>query len=286
MTASARFAQALSASEWMTADRHEVRYAVAQRAVDAIAARLDERLPVHCFGGAHCSRQPQHLHFTTTVYFDTPSRLQFLAATASRGPKIKLRVKQYYDVAQASGGAARAELTALQPGLWLELKKRESMRTTKQRMRLSKRELEAVLACASQLPDEVALRDARNLEAIQAYARSLAEPLRPDGVVNYRRMAWQDSEARVRVTLDVGVRFFVPPLKLWSEEQPLTPARLGPDVGSLRHAVLEIKYREPPPTWLERALTEFGAERSRSGKFELCSRAVHGDAAAPVVEST
>jgi hypothetical protein len=68
----------------LTAERGEIKYFVPLAQLPDLTAGLNERLPPHRFRGDGANTLPRPLHFVTTVYFDTPGRVQFRAARKHR----------------------------------------------------------------------------------------------------------------------------------------------------------------------------------------------------------
>jgi hypothetical protein len=257
----------------ITADRDEVKYQLPPDRIPALVALLNRHFTPHRFRGPGANPLPGAHHFVTTIYFDTASRACFRATRADARQTLKLRAKEYYDVHPSLAEVATdaRQIVKYNPLVWLELKERAGDRTRKRRLGVPKRQLPRLLAGEGL----VAAEDQAALDHIAAHCRQLAEPLRADCLVNYRRLAWQDGPGVLRLTLDLGLAFYRPPADLWQRPFALTRGGLGVPCGRLEAAVLEVKYRDALPGWLLDRLSPLGARPSTLGKFERASRAAH-----------
>jgi hypothetical protein len=270
----------------LTAQREEVKYLVAQAEVAGLATALGRSLPHHRFTGAGANKLPRPRHFVTTIYFDTPSRHQYRAATSDAPHTLKMRAKEYYDLHPSLAELATdpRQIVKYQSVLWLELKFKEGATTGKRRIGIPKRDVPAFFAEGLVTREMVELQQPLYgaegeavLREIAAYCGRYGEPFRADCLVNYRRLPWQDQAGTLRVTLDVGLEFYAPPADLWQREHALVRESLGAARGRQTSGVLEVKAQgAPPPPWLDELLVRFKVERNRYSKFEEASLAVHG----------
>lgn len=272
----------------LTAGRREAKYLLASAQSGRFAAALDARLARHRYRGEGANHLPGAHHYVTTIYFDTPSRALF--RTCGDAAHLKLRAKEYYDLhPQLVETATRPrDLLHHREVLWLEIKHKDGQHTGKRRIGLPKRDVPAFFAEGRITPEMIAVQAAAQggggeadrardaLEAVAALCGRYGEPFGVDCLVNYRRLAWQDAEDTLRVTLDVGLAFFAPPADLWTHDRVLVREGLGPRVGHEPRAVIEVKTHDDPPAWLATLLAELGAEGLAYSKFEEGSRARHG----------
>ena len=274
----------------MTADRDEIKYVVEPERVRTLLHVLSQELVAHRFSGEGANPLPDAQHYSTTVYFDTPSRTLYRAARDKPEHNAKLRAREYYDLHSSLTELATSpdQIVRYQPWLFFELKRREGARTFKHRVRLPKL---AVTACfrdndflcsrarghasteqADQLEESSAERADR--AALAAFCAGLSEPLSPSCVVNYQRLAFQDGAGALRVTLDLDVSYYVPPRDLWEQQRALVRGSFGPSVARLRGCLVEVKQRAESPAWLARALVAAQARRDSFSKFNAASEAI------------
>ncbi len=267
----------------MTSERDEAKYLIAPETIKAFAAAMSQRLPHHRFTGEGANKLPRPRHFVTTIYFDTRSRHQYRRALKDSQHNLKMRAKEYYDLHPHLAELATdpLQLVRFQPVLWLELKFRDGTKTGKRRIGIPKHDVPAFFGegiITSQMVDlqrpaygadsELVLRE------IAAYCGRYDEPMQADCLVNYRRMPWQDDEGVLRVTLDVGLEFYLPPADLWQRRQPLIRETLGRAVRGTPCGVLEVKTRGALPAWLTDLLVAVDARPAAFSKFEEASRAI------------
>jgi hypothetical protein len=268
----------------MTAEREEVKYLVQKPQVQELVTALAQRLPHHRFTGRGANPLPRPRHFVTTIYFDTRSRHQYRASQADADRTLKMRAKEYYDLHPSLAELATdpRQIVRYQSVLWLELKFKEGTRTGKRRIGIPKPQVPDFFRAGLITPEMIELQQAcygaeseAVLREISAYCARYDEPMQADCLVNYRRLPWQDAAGKLRVTLDVGLEFFVPPADLWQRRHALVRETLGAPVGRIDDAVLELKSRGEPPAWLMDLLARAQATRGRFSKFEMAARAVH-----------
>jgi hypothetical protein len=273
---------ALSGDRAITRERRETKYLMPRASYVALCQVLDRQLTAHSFKGDGANRLPGPQHFVTTIYFDTADKTQWRNAASDLQNNIKVRAKEYYDEHPGLAELATSAdgLVAYKPWLWFELKRRAGHRTEKFRFRVSKPEaprfFESVFS-AQPIDGVVSKADDRELASIIAHCRAIGEPLSASCLVNYRRLAWQNEHSTLRVTLDLDVAFYAPPVDLWTRTRALSRTTLGVPRGIESSVVLEVKAREGMPAWLEQALTLAGARETVFSKFVRAGRAVHGD---------
>jgi hypothetical protein len=275
----------------LTADRVETKYLLEQRAVRAFVRVVADELSVHRFVGEGANLLPDAQHYVTSIYFDTPTHEHYRAALADAEHNVKVRGREYYDLMPSLAELAidPSQIVRYQPWLWFEVKQRVEGRSRKRRLRLDKHEVPAFLragvepTCASTVAESTSSagdphgppRSDTRAE-IQAYLRTLREPLAPSCIVNYRRLALQDVSARVRVTVDLEVGYYAAPPDLWTRSTALVRGTFGTPVAIEPRALVEVKCVGPVPAWLERELSRLGLRHASYSKFVHAARAVHG----------
>ena len=274
--------------ERLTADRDETKYLVAGDRLAPLLALLSKHLPQHRFTGEGANLLPGARHLVTTIYFDTPARTHYRAATGDIDHNVKIRAKEYYDLHPSLAELATdpADIFRYQPWIWFEMKRRDGARTLKHRFRLPKRDVPACLDGGQVVPEALALpttgvvpadSERAGIREIVDYCRALGEPLAATCLVNYRRLSWQQPEGDLRITLDSDLAFYAVPDDLWQRRRALVRDALGAPRASEPRAVLEIKCRSTRPAWLESFLDGATVESVRFSKFVAAASAVHGE---------
>ena len=274
--------------ERLTADRDETKYLVGGDRLAPLLALLGKHLPPHRFTGEGANLLPGARHLVTTIYFDTPARTHYRAATGDIDHNVKIRAKEYYDLHPSLAELATdpGDIVRYQPWIWFEMKRRDGARTIKHRFRLPKRDVPACLNGGQVVPDALALpasgvvpadSERAGIREIVAYCRALGEPLAASCLVNYRRLSWQEPDGDLRVTLDSELAFYAVPDDLWQRRRALVRDALGAARASEPRAVLEIKRRSTPPAWLESFLGGANVASVRFSKFVAAASAVHGE---------
>jgi hypothetical protein len=272
----------LSNDALMTADRSEQKFRVALDKANLLAREIGARASRHFPRGA--VKLPGAQQFSTTVYFDTPSRHLFNQASL-HDASVKLRSREYYTLDPSMIHVARRpeQLVRFDPVMWFELKHKDGHHVKKHRFAIPKADVPAFLSDGRITPEMIQLQaprhgdKARNaLLEIADLCQYYGEPFGVDCIVNYRRVAWQDDAIALRLTLDRQVTFLTAPSDLWTRKSALTRESLGAPKGVLDCAILEVKSRASLPEWLEQTLTEIGTTLEDFSKFVAASRAVHG----------
>jgi hypothetical protein len=278
-----RAALLATADEKMTAERQETKFLLPEGQILPMVQALNQHLEPHRYRGKGANPLPAAQHFVTTIYFDTPSRAHYRAARDSGVSNVKIRAKEYYDLHPGLIEIATdpSKFVRYQPALWFELKQRVGPRTLKQRFRLAKQDIPPIFGSGA-VPAERLARLLRAIsppaavDEIARHCESLDEDLAADCVVNYRRLAWQDAEAELRVTIDLYLTVFDPPADLWTRRRAMVRSSLGPPLFVVRDAVVEVKgHQSEPPAWLSRSLALSGAHQTAFSKFSLASQVVH-----------
>lgn len=274
-------ALAPSGDEQMTAEREEVKYLLPRARLEPLLRCLEREIPAHRFVGEGANALPHAQHFVTTIYFDTPTQRHFRGAVSDMQHNIKVRAKEYYDLHPTLAELATnpEQIVRYQPWVWIEMKRRDGTRTMKRRFRLPKREVPAVFGGGTLSADALLHEGERQMalagvSELVEYTRSLGEPLQAACLVNYRRLSWQDQDASLRLTVDLGLSFFAPPSDLWQRERALVKSSLGRARAQEPLAVLEVKRRGPLPGWLSEALEQAAVAPVAFSKFVAAAGAV------------
>lgn len=252
----------------ITADRRELKFWVGEREAGGLGDLLDHRLSQHSFVGGNAANDlPDARHYVTTVYFDTADRAVYQECQAGRGASVKIRAKEYYDLhTSLRAVAARPDALVRDRVLWLEIKHRDGQRTRKQRFGVPRSDLASFFRAGTISPEMVEIQRLshgeeaeRVLAEVSDVCSRYGQPLEAVALVNYRRRAWQDEDAQLRVTLDSDLAIFEPPADLWERDLTLVRPTLGEPVLARRGRIVEVKLRDEIPEWLESALQRFDA---------------------------
>jgi hypothetical protein len=263
----------------ITAEREETKYLVGARELSALSRAISSQLSAHRFTGEAANRLPGAQHFVTTIYFDTPSLGYFVAAKSNARSNVKIRAKEYYDLHPSLAELATdpEQILRYQPWLWFELKRREGLTTSKRRFRFPK-SAAATLFDENRVPEGLVQGGSEHSDAefLISHVRAQTERVVPSAIVNYRRLAYQNEDATLRVTIDVGLSFFRVPPDLFRRSRPLSKSELGKPCGVEPRAVVEVKRLAPLPGWLSQALADAGGGAANFSKFVAASEAIHG----------
>lgn len=281
-TSAALGAPVRSNDELMTADRSEEKYLIEPDKVSGLSKAIALRIARHFPPGA--VQLPRAQQFSTTIYFDTPSRHLFHQASTNDA-SVKLRSREYYTLDPSMVQVARRpeQMVRFDPVMWFELKHKDGHHVKKHRFAVPKADVPMFLSGGRITPEMVALQAPRHgakakeaLLEIADLCQYYGESFNVDCIVNYRRVAWQDDDAALRLTLDRQVTFLTEPADLWTRKSALIRETLGQPKGVLDRAILEVKTRGTLPAWLSHAIQNAGTSLGDFSKFVAASRAVHG----------
>ncbi len=265
----------------MTADRREQKYLLPHSHSAELARTIGSHLSRHFPPGA--LRLPGAQQFATTIYFDTASRHLFNQASVADA-SVKMRAREYYTVDPSMVEIARSpqQLVRFDPVLWFELKHKRGSQVRKQRFGVPKHDVPGFLSNGSITQEMVDLQSDRFGEKASEALAELArlcqlygEPFDVDCVINYRRLAWQNEQGTLRLTLDRQVSFYAPPTDIWTRDFALIRETLGHPKGTLDRSILEVKSRGSLPDWLAAAIDAADGERLDFSKFVAGSDSVH-----------
>lgn len=261
----------------MFAERAEHVYFLAAQNAPIFVERLGAHLGIHCFHPGDPDAVEPPAHYVTTLYFDSDTHT-IIRACESGSDGVKLRAREYYDHDPKYG--IRRE-----PLVWLEVKARAGSSTRKARFAVPSPEFHQFLHGGS-ITELIMVQRARWGRSGEAVIREIAElytsagSLEPNCLAHYRRRAWQDANATLRVTLDTELGFHRPPANLFHDGTTLIDAVAGPPLAQLGCNLVEIKLQRDPPAWLGQLIVDAGLEPALDGrrafsKFLAASHAVH-----------
>jgi len=246
-------AAAARSANRLTGVRQEVKYLmapeVAARVIEAVAAVVPPKVV-----------DGQPFSHRVSAYLDAPDHELARDGLARGSQALKLRVKEYYQIVDGApvGG----------PQCWLEVKVRLGAMVEKSRFKVAR---EGVLDALRDGPK--ASEDAESRAAIESFeAVRKGRPLKPVVVAHYTRWTYQDPESKLRVTLDKGTTFHVPPPGLYTPAAPMgARVALPPPLEGESRWIMEVKSLGPAPPWLDDALE--GNEPADYSKFVAGLRA-------------
>jgi len=262
----------------LTADRNEDKYLLPAARARAFTRNLAVLLPPQRSAGGRIWAEQR----VTTVYLDTDARDLYRAAVSTPA-HVKVRARAYRDA--RSGRPARGSGVDLAPTnrslVFVELKIREGQRSRKRRACVQQGEVARFFEQLEIAPDarDLGPEDRRELDAIGVELRRMRAQLgrlSASCVVSYRRIAFEQPGAQLRITLDRELCAFAPPAALWSSAAPPAHEGAGRPPLEERACIVEVKSRGPLPAWLDPLLVRHDAIAVEYSKFVAASRAVHG----------
>jgi hypothetical protein len=198
---------------------------------------------------AFAARRPDHRYPVGSLYLDSPDLLLFRQTQAGEKDRFKLRVRTYSDDPDQAA--------------YFEVKRKINSVVHKCRARLTREQARAVLSGPS-APVLTDLPDRRQRDLDDFLVRVARIDARPVVRVKYLREAYQATGREpVRVTIDTDLEHAV---------------TLGSDLahGSgawirtpLDGTILEIKFTERYPGWLEDLVRSFGLRQRPVPKYIL-----------------
>ena len=220
----------------LTGVRQEIKYLFPPEEGARAIGEVGAALPAKIVDGRPFSQR-------VSTYLDAPDH-ELARNGLERGSQaLKLRVKEYYQVVDG----------APKPGqkCWLEVKVRLGAMVEKSRFQVAR---DAVLDALRDGPGSSADPEAQAaIDAFEAVRKG--RPLKPVIVAHYTRWTYQDVESQLRVTLDKGTTFHLPPAGLYGPAVPMgARVVLPPPLEMEGRWIMEVKSLGPPPPWLEELL--------------------------------
>jgi len=223
----------------LTGVRQEIKYLFTPEVGARVLAKVAAAMPAKIVDGQPFSHR-------VSAYLDAPDHELARQGLALGSQALKLRVKEYYQIVDGApvGG----------PQCWFEVKVRLGAMVEKSRFKVAR---EGVLDALRDGPP--ASEDAEARAAIESFeAVRKGRPLAPVIVAHYTRWTLQDPESRLRVTLDKGTTFHMPPRGLYTPAVPMgARVALPPPLEAESRWIMEVKSLGPAPPWLDDALEGF-----------------------------
>jgi len=237
----------------LTGVRQEIKYLFSPEDGARVIAKVRASLPAKIVDGRPFSQR-------VSAYLDAPDHELAQNGLLLGSQALKLRVKEYYHVVDGAPQAGQR--------CFLEVKVRLGAMVEKSRFQVAR---EAVLGALRDGPGESGEPEAQAaIDAFEAVRKG--RPLEPVVVAHYTRWTYQDVESQLRVTLDKGTTFHVPPRGLYTPAVPMgARVALPPPLEMEGRWIMEVKSLGPPPPWLEDVLD--GVEPDDYSKFVAGLRA-------------
>jgi hypothetical protein len=246
----------------LTGVRQEIKYLFAPEVGARLLEKVAATLPAKIVDGRPFSHR-------VSAYLDAPDHELSRQGLARGSQAVKLRVKEYY---QLIDGVPRGG-----PQCWLEVKVRLGAMVEKSRFKVARESVLDVLRDGPRASEDQETQAA--IESFEAVRRG--RPLAPVVVAHYTRWTHQDPESRLRVTLDKGTTFHVPPPGLYTPAVPMgARVALPPPLEMEGRWIMEVKSLGPAPPWLDEVLE--GIEPADYSKFVAGLRAAERRGLLPV----
>ncbi|MFN3428706.1 MAG: polyphosphate polymerase domain-containing protein [Candidatus Sericytochromatia bacterium] len=227
-------AAAAPAKADLFADRREWKFLVGAVVAERLRAIVAARMPREEFVAGRPVTRVQ------SIYFDTPDLALYRRCSDPECPSLKFRVRAYAGPDGTGDGEAVGFLE-YKAGVGVG----EAKRRRKQRIRLSHERLHALVAPDSPMVDA----DKPRWAAAAGFVR--AHGLMPRLTVTYRREAFVEPEADLRLTFDTGYQA--------SAIAPSLASGLhAPTCGLPGYVIIEVKFLDRFPDWFASALEAEG----------------------------
>ncbi len=225
----------------LTCCRYELKYRITEGKAQAIRDFVQYYLLVDKYALMYPDRQ----YPISSLYWDSPDLRLCRETLSGKLNRFKLRIRTYSDLPQTP--------------LFLEVKRRVNKVIVKSRARIERSELQAALEGTLDLHGR-SEKDRQALQQFLFYKQTLqAEPV---VLVRYMREAYEgEGGNRVRVTFDRQLHFRKP----YGMEVMLNGQ--GWQSVPVPFVVLEIKFTDHYPAWLEKMIRLFELNLSSMSKY-------------------
>ena len=220
--------------------RHELKYIISEGEHKMLATRIKACLKQDYYaslsGGEYLIR---------SLYFDDPfdSALWEKASGVGSRDKFRIRIYNYSDDA-----------------IKLERKHKEGQYIKKDSVSLSREDCEAIMRGKFEC-----LKHNESPFAMQFYGIFVSNHLRPKVLVDYTREPYVFPAEDVRITFDKNVRTALRCTDLFNPNVVTYP------VWDLRNCmILEVKFNESLPLYVQELLTLGASERTAASKYVFC----------------
>ncbi|KPK37206.1 MAG: hypothetical protein AMJ65_15150 [Phycisphaerae bacterium SG8_4] len=219
--------------------RHELKYHITETQAAAIAEFVKPFVQLD----RYCKLQPSRDYPIVSLYLDSANLQLCRESLTGHKNRFKLRIRSYTDEPEYPR--------------FFEIKRRMNTIIMKSRARVMDSDVETLLA-GLPLPPQNYTADMDAINQFQLYVSSIRA--KPAVLVRYMRQAYEgDDQNRVRVTFDRGLAYNVTKVarvRLGGRGWQRNPFTIG-------GVILEIKFTDCYPAWLNRLVKQFDL-RSRS----------------------
>lgn len=220
--------------------RHELKYFINPAELDALRARLRGALEMdsHCVGG-----KP---YIIRSLYFDDYADSAFYDKQAGvmHRDKYRIRIYRYSD-----------------KEIFLERKRKMGDLIQKSSVQITRRLCDQLIA-----GNPAGLYKAQNPLLQDMYVQMRTKLLRPRVIVDYAREAYLHPAEDVRITFDLSLRSGLASHDLFNPHLPT----VCPHDRNVE--ILEVKFNNYLPDYINALLSGVEAERSAVSKYILCRR--------------
>ncbi len=225
----------------LTCCRYELKYRISESKAQAIRDYVQHYLSVDKYALMYPDRQ----YPISSLYLDSPDLCLCRETLTGKSNRFKLRIRTYSDLPKSP--------------LFLEVKRRVNKVIVKSRARIERSELQAALEGTLELHGR-SEKDRQALKQFLFYKQALGA--QPVVLVRYMREPFEgEGQNRVRVTFDRQLEFRKP----FGMEVTLNGQ--GWQAIPLPYVVLEIKFTDHYPAWLEEMIRLFNLNLSSMSKY-------------------
>ena len=228
--------QALTGKQY----RHELKYVISEGEHKLLSMRVKACLKQDYYASIHGGE-----YLIRSLYFDDPFDSALWEKTSGVGSRDKYRIRIY---------------NLKDDAIKLERKHKEGQYIKKDSVSISRQDCDEIVRGNLEC-----LKHNDNPFAMQFYGIFKANNLRPKVLVDYVREPYVFPAEDVRITFDKNVRTAMRCTDLFNPEVITYP------VWDLRNCmILEVKFNESLPQYVQELLTLGAAERTAASKYVFC----------------
>lgn len=228
---------------------------------EATASRVASYCRANLQFDRFCENRPGHQYPIHSIYLDSPDFVLARSVVERRLDRFKLRVRTY------------REHDGLDSGLpaFFEIKRKRNGIVHKSRIKLD-RETANQLMWNNEIPEScLANGDTQGIQNLTQFLH-LQQDLqaKPALSVHYHREAYESNFGqRVRISFDRDLRYGLLDLSNGGFRELWWPVRL-------RSVILEVKFTDTYPAWVQHLLDRSDVVRRGVCKYLICSQAANG----------